>query len=82
MIFKKSLLVFIYLFTSCVFALNVFVVLLFIMARLFFFVMYDVPFEISISDLTKYIKAASFAGSLISVGCWWVYYQHYRKNRN
>lgn len=81
MTFKRSLLVFIYLLISCILAMNVFVVLLYSVIRLLFMVMYDVPFELLSNDLLKYVKAASFAGSLIAIGCWWIYYQHYSKNR-
>ncbi|AML37188.1 Hypothetical protein EAG7_03445 [Klebsiella aerogenes] len=44
--------------------------------------MFDVPFEIHIDDLIKYSKAATFAGIIVAVGCWWIYYQGYKKNRN
>lgn len=50
--------------------------------KVFFWAMFDVPFEIHIDDLIKYSKAATFAGIIVAVGCWWIYYQGYKKNRN
>lgn len=82
MTFKKWLLVFVYLLASCTLGLNVFVVLLLCGIRLFFWVMFDVPFEIPVDDLIKYSKAATFAGITVAIGCWWIYYKNYRKNRN
>lgn len=82
MTFKKWLSVFVYLLTSCAFGMNIFVVLLLYGVSFFFWAMFDVPFEIHIDDLIKYSKAATFSGIIVAVGCWWIYYQGYKKNRN
>ena len=82
MTFQKWLSVLVYLLASCTLGMNVFVVLLLCGIRLFFWIMFDIPFEIFVDDLIKYSKAATFTGVTIAIGCWWVYYQRYRKSKN
>lgn len=79
---RKWLFIFLYLLISYTLALNVMAMITLLITRFFFLIFYDVPFEIEYVDLIKYAKAATFSGSLVSIGCWWIYYRHDRKNRN
>ena len=78
---RKWLFIFLYLLISCTLALNVMALITLLITRLFLLIFYEVPIEIEYVDLIKYAKAATFSGSLVSIGCWWIYYRHYRQNR-
>ena len=83
MMMKKSwFIIFFYLFAACNIAMIIIFLFLYVLIRIYLLLMYQIPFELVWADTWKYTKAASFAGSLIAIGCWWIYYQHYRKNRN
>lgn len=78
---KKWLFLLVYLLVSCVVALIIMALATYVLVRVFFFIVYGSPFDLSYADILKYIKAASFAGSLVAVGCWCIYYQRYRQNK-
>lgn len=72
--------IFLYLFVACNIAMTLIFLFLYVLIRSYILLMYQIPFELVWADIWKYTKAASFAGSLIAIGSWWIYYQHYRKN--
>jgi hypothetical protein len=74
--------VFLYLLAACNVLFIILAMSIYVLTDFFLYLMYAIPFELSLSDTLKYIKAASFAGSLVAIGSWWIYYQHYRKNRS
>lgn len=78
---RKWMLVFFYLLFSCTLALNTLAVVTLLVMNLYLWVFHGIPFEIDFVDLNKYIKAASFSGSLTAAGSWFVYYRNYRLNR-
>ncbi|PBI81347.1 hypothetical protein EDF78_11775 [Rahnella sp. BIGb0236] len=49
--------------------------------ELFYSLYYAREFSFSDINFMKTIKAGVFCGVLAGSGCWWIYYQHYRKNR-
>lgn len=55
--------------------------LLQICVELFFLIFYGLTFQISNIDVLKCLKAGLGGGVVAGLGCWWIYYQHYRKNR-
>lgn len=79
---KKLLSLFAYLLLLCVFWLNIFVIILFFIIRAYLFFVHDLPFELDSDDLIRYMKAATFCGIIITLGCACIYYQRYRQNRN
>lgn len=50
--------------------------------ELFYSLYYAATFSLSNIAFIKAVKAGIFCGGLAGSGCWWIYYQHYRKNRN
>lgn len=80
MTFKGLILMYIILLLTSVLALNIFSLLVFLGTRIFFWFAFNVPFELPSDDLIKYCKASTFAGVVIATGCWWIYYQRFRRN--
>lgn len=72
----------VYLITVSVVVIFLSFLLLQICVELFFLIFYGLPFQISNIDIWKCLKAGFGAGVVAGIGCWWIYYQHYRKNRN
>ncbi|VDY64281.1 Uncharacterised protein [Shimwellia blattae] len=79
---KPWSLILFYLLVACNVAMIIAFLFLYILIRVYILLAYQIPFELVWEDTWKYTKAASFSGTLIALGCWWIYYQHYRKNRN
>ncbi len=79
---QQWIFVFLYLLAACNTVLIILAIGIYALTDFFLYLMYEIPFELSLSDTLKYIKAASFAGTLVAIGSWWIYYRHYRKNRN
>lgn len=79
---QQWIFVFLYLLSACNVAFIILAMSIYLLTDFFLYLMYGVPFELSLSDTLKYIKASFFAGSLVAIGSWWIYYQHYRKNRS
>ena len=71
-----------YLTVASVIAIFIIFLLLQIGVELFFLFFYGLPFQISNIDIWKCLKGGMGGGIIAGVGCWWFYYQHYRKNRN
>lgn len=70
-----------YLITVSVVVIFLSFLLLQICAELFFLIFYDLPFQISNIDVWKCLKAGLSAGVIAGIGCWWIYYLQYSKNR-
>jgi hypothetical protein len=51
-----------------------------IVTKLFILLFHQIPFEVSMIDLIKNLKAGLFGGTVAGIGCWFLYYQN-RNNR-
>jgi H+/Cl- antiporter ClcA len=71
----------VYLIIASVIAIFLSFLLLQICVELFFLIFYGLSFQMSNIDVWKCLKAGLCGGVVAGIGCWWIYYQHYRKNR-
>lgn len=71
-----------YLIIASVVAIFLGFLLLQICVELFFLIFYGLSFQMSNIDFWKCLKAGLGGGVVAAIGCWWIYYQHYKKNRN
>ncbi len=78
---KNHFVLFIYILFACVIGMNIVAMVSFISTGLFLLVFHNVPFALPLDDIVKYSKAASFAGVIIAIGCWYMYYRHYKRYR-
>lgn len=53
-----------------------------VLIKLFYFFLNGLPLNFSSIDYVKILKGSIAGGIIGAIGCWWIYYQHYRKNRN
>ncbi|TPW41870.1 hypothetical protein FKM52_10925 [Mixta tenebrionis] len=53
-----------------------------IVIKLFYFSLNGSSLNLSSIDYLKILKGSIAGGIIGAIGCWWIYYQHYRKNRN
>ncbi|MGQ9454129.1 MULTISPECIES: hypothetical protein [Leclercia] len=53
-----------------------------ILALIFSFIVYGSPIDITSIDFIKILKGSVGGGVIGAVGCWWIYYQRYRKSKN
>lgn len=77
----KWLLVFLYINLTLMIIFPLWFMLVQIGTELFYSFYYAGAFSFSNIDFMKSIKAGLFCGGLAGSGCWWIYYQHYRKSR-
>ncbi|MGR2858988.1 hypothetical protein FY046_23470 [Erwinia sp. 1181_3] len=79
---SKWFLIFIYL--AIVFPVGIFIsaVTMQILIKLFYFFLNGLSLNFSSIDYVKILKGSIAGGIIGAIGCWWIYYQHYRKNRN
>ena len=77
----KYLLVFLYLNLVLMFVFPLGFMLVQIGTEFCYSLYYSGEFSLSNIQFNKAIKAGLFCGGLAGSGCWWIYYQHYRKNR-
>ncbi len=77
----KWFIAFLYLNLTLMIVFSLWFMLVQIGTELFYSLYYSGKFSFSNIDFMKSIKAGLFCGVLAGSGCWWVYYQHSRKNR-
>ncbi|KGD76779.1 hypothetical protein HA49_04670 [Tatumella morbirosei] len=53
-----------------------------ILIKLFYFFFQGTTLGLSSIDYLKILKGSIAGGIVGAIGCWWIYYQHCRKNRN
>ena len=68
-----------YLIIASVVAIFLGFLLLQICVELFFLIFYGLSFQMSNIDFWKCLKAGLGGGVVAAIGCWWIYYQHYKK---
>ncbi|MEM6162709.1 hypothetical protein AAH446_19540 [Erwinia sp. P6884] len=52
-----------------------------ILIKLFYFFFLELPLDFSSIDYMKILKGSIAGGVIGAIGCWWIYYQHYRKKQ-
>lgn len=80
--FSKWFLIFIYLVITFPVGIFIAAVSTQILIKLFYFFCQGLSIELSNIDYARILKGSIVGGIIGAVGCWWIYYQHYRKNRN
>lgn len=78
---KRWFILFTYLIAASVVGMIIIALAAFFFSQFFLLIFHGIPLAFSISDLIRYLKAASFAGTVIGCGCWYIYYRHYRKQK-
>jgi len=53
-----------------------------VLIKLFYFFLHGLSLHLSSTDYVKILKGSIAGGLIGAIGCWWIYCQHYRKNRN
>ncbi|WP_202305885.1 hypothetical protein [Dryocola clanedunensis] len=76
---KRWFILFAYLIAASILGMIILALAAFIFSRLFLLIFQGIPLTLPFSDLIRYLKAASLAGTVIGCGCWYIYYRHYRK---
>ncbi|BBJ69868.1 hypothetical protein ECC18A13_p11100 (plasmid) [Enterobacter sp. 18A13] len=78
----KYLFVFLYLNLALMLIFPLWFMLVQVGTELCYSLYYSGEFSFSNIHFNKTIKAGVFCGGLAGSGCWCIYYQHYRKNKN
>lgn len=79
---SKWFLIFIYLIISLPVGIFVAAIATQILIKLFYFFFQGASLDLSSIDYLKILKGSIAGGIVGAIGCWWIYFQHYRKNRN
>lgn len=79
---SKWFLIFIYLMISLPISIFIAAIATQILIKLFYFFFHGLTIDLSSIDYVKILKGSIAGGIVGAIGIWWIYYQHYRKNRN
>lgn len=79
---SKWFLIFIYLIISFPVGVFVAVVIAHFLIEIVLFLIFGQPFYLYEIDFMKILKGSIVGGLIGAIGCWWIYYQGYKKNRN
>ena len=79
---SKWFLIFIYLLIAFPVGIFIAAVTMQILIRVFYFFLDGLSLNLSSIDYVKILKGSIAGGVIGAIGCWWIYYQHYRKNRS
>ena len=79
---KKWFLLWFFLTFAFVVTANIVALLTYFSARIYLLITQDIPIDVYLPGFMKLIKGTSFGGFIFGCGCWWIYYQGYKKNRN
>jgi len=52
-----------------------------VLIKLFFVFFYGLSLDLTTINYVKILKGSIAGGMIGAIGCWWIYYQHYRKSR-
>ncbi|WP_036773226.1 hypothetical protein [Photorhabdus australis] len=75
---KRWIFILIYLMVFCSFALILTAMAMLIIIELFFFVFYNIPFDLSKEILWRCFEGGIAGGIVVGGGNWIWYYRHYR----
>ncbi|EAS2900308.1 hypothetical protein DTC83_06595 [Salmonella enterica] len=76
MTFKKWLVLLIFLITAFVFTMNVVVCAIYITAKLYLYIVRNIPVDTYLPGLLRLVKGASFGGVIGGIGCWFIYFKN------
>lgn len=79
---SKWFLIFIYLLIAFPVGIFIAAVTMQILIRVFYFFLDGLSLSLSSIDYVKIFKGSIAGGVIGAIGYWWIYYQHYRKNRS
>lgn len=79
---SKWFLIFIYLLIAFPVGIFIAAVTMQILIRVFYFFLDGLSLNLSSIDYVKIFKGSIAGGVIGAMGYWWIYYQHYRKNRS
>ncbi|OUR36281.1 hypothetical protein B9J96_12640 [Enterobacter roggenkampii] len=79
---SKWFLIFIYLLIAFPVGIFIAAVTMQILIRVFYFFLDGLSLNLSSIDYVKILKGSIAGGVIGAIGYWWIYYQHYRKNRS
>jgi len=79
---SKWLLILLYLVISLPIGIFIATVATQLLIRLFYFLTSGLAFDLFSIDYVKILKGSVVGGVIGAIGCWFMYYQHYRKNRH
>ncbi|AYY06445.1 hypothetical protein EGY04_16190 [Enterobacter roggenkampii] len=79
---SKWFLIFIYLLIAFPIGIFIAAVTMQILIRVFYFFLDGLSLNLSSIDYVKILKGSITGGVIGAIGYWWIYYQHYRKNRS
>ena len=79
---SKWCLIFIYLVIAFPTGIFIAAVTMQILIKLFYFYLNGLSLNLSSIDYMKILKGSIAGGIIGAIGCWWIYYQHYKKNRS
>ncbi|WP_041691982.1 hypothetical protein [Erwinia billingiae] len=77
----KWFFIFIYLMISLPGGVFISAITIQILIRLFFFFSHGLPLDLSSIDYVKIFKGSIGGGVIGAIGCWWIYYQYYKKDK-
>lgn len=79
---SKWLLIFVYLVITLPIGIFISAAIMQILINLFYFVFYESSLNLLSIDYIKILKGSIGGGVIGAIGCWWIYYRHYRKKSN
>lgn len=75
---KKWLLSFIYILLALILTMDIIALLFYFFAKLYLYLVRDVPFEGDFSELIRVIEGASLGGLVVGMGCWYASFKRER----
>ena len=75
MIIKKWISLLLFLLVICIITLNATALFIYILSKVYLYMIESKSFEIQTSELLRILKATSFGGFILGCGCWWIYYR-------
>ncbi|EIW9479581.1 MULTISPECIES: hypothetical protein [Klebsiella] len=78
---SKWLLILLYLVIALPIGIFIATVATQVVIKLFYFITSGLSMDLLSIDYVKILKGSVVGGVIGAIGCWFVYYQHYRKNR-
>lgn len=77
----KWFLIFIYLVTTLPVGIFIAAIATQVLIKLFYVFFHGLSLDLSTINYIKILKGSIAGGMIGAIGCWWIYYQHYRKSR-